>query len=331
MINYNLPNDVELIEYTDDTWLDERRKGIGGSDVAAILGESKHSSPLKVYKDKVDGIREDVSDKVFVRKGRDLEAFVRNIHCVPYFNEIGYDVVHPQHIFVNKNYPWIRANLDGLAVVKENEFGFRGISETNIVIEIKWVSEWAEDAWDDDRYGGVPVHYYMQVQTYMAVTGAKKAVVFALFDKNWEVRIYEIKRNEATIAHILSETEKFYKHNMCMKIPPTVKASIDTADVVEKVKTCTMPTVGSVAMAELVSDYITTNAQLKSLADRASQLRDEIIAMHLDGKYPEGNAFKVKLSTCTTSRFNTTAFKEAQPELYAQFVNKSEFTKFTVK
>ena len=331
MINYNLPNDVELIAYTENTWLDERRKGIGGSDVAAILGESKYSSPLKVYKDKVDGIREDVSDKVFVRKGRDLEAFVRNVHCVPYFNEIGYDVIHPQHILVNKNYPWLRANLDGLAVVKENEFGFRGISDTNIVIEIKWVSEWAEDAWDDDRYGGVPIHYYMQVQTYMAVTEAKKAIVFALFDKTWEVKMYEIKRNEAMIARILNETEKFYKHNMCMKIPPTVKASIDTTDVLEKAKTCAEPTIESSVMADLVTRYVSTNSLLKSLEAQLAQLKDEIIAMHLDGKYPEGKAFKVKLIPYTISRFNATAFKEAQPELYAQFIDKSEFTKLSVK
>lgn len=331
MINYNLPNDVELIEYTDDTWLDERRKGIGGSDVAAILGESKYSSPLKVYKDKVDGIREDVSDKVTVRKGKDLEAFVRNIHCVPYFNAIGYDVVHPHHIFVNKHFPWIRANLDGLAVVKENEFGFRGISETNIVIEIKWVSEWAEDAWGDERYGGVPVHYYMQVQTYMAVTGAKKAIVFALFDKHWEVKTYEVKRNEATIARILNETEKFYKQNMCMKVAPTIKASIDTVEVVEEVKKYTKPTIASDEMAEMAAQYLTTVSESKALETQASQLKDTLIQMHLEGKYPTGNVFKVNLSACSTSRFNTTAFKAAQPELYAQFVTKSEFTKFSVK
>lgn len=331
MINYNLPNDVELINYTDDTWLDERRKGIGGSDVAAILGESKYSSPLKVYKDKVENIKKDLSDNVYIRKGKDLEGFVRNVHCVPYFNEIGYDVLHPQHIFVNKNYPWIRANLDGLAVKKENEFGFRGISETNIVIEIKWVSEWAEDAWGDERYGGVPVHYYMQVQTYMAVTGTKKAVVFALFDKNWEVKTYEVKRNDAVIARIISETKKFYDYNMCMKLVPSIKASIDLEETVEAVKTCPVPTEECEEMTSLVAEYVANSSEIKRLETENTKLKDAIIDYHIRGKCPEGRVFKVTLSTYRTRRFNTTAFKTAHPELYEQYMADNEYTKFNIK
>ena len=36
-----------------ESWLRERRRGIGGSDIGAILGLNKYRSPLDVYLDKI--------------------------------------------------------------------------------------------------------------------------------------------------------------------------------------------------------------------------------------------------------------------------------------
>ena len=59
--HYNLQDnpDIDILEYTEDNWLELRKKGIGGSDVGAIMGSNEYSSPLQVYKDKVeDGLYE---------------------------------------------------------------------------------------------------------------------------------------------------------------------------------------------------------------------------------------------------------------------------------
>lgn len=39
-------------------WLKERQKGIGGSDVGAILGVNKYKTPFEVYLDKTEPITE---------------------------------------------------------------------------------------------------------------------------------------------------------------------------------------------------------------------------------------------------------------------------------
>lgn len=333
MIDYNLSPDMQYVSYTDDTWLDERRKGIGGSDVAAILGESKYASPLKVYKDKVDNVHTDASDKVFVRKGKDLEGFVRTQHCIPYFKEHGFEVIHPQHIFVNPTIPWIRANLDGLAIPCTNEFGFREGPDKNIVIEIKWVSEWAEDAWNNGTYDNIPVHYYMQVQTYMAVTGAKKAIVFALFDSTWEVKRFEIKRNDTVINRIIKETEKFYKHHMLMKIPPAITASLDSDELTEIVKSTDVPMskTEDAEMNVLIAEYLESKAAERDLSKLTSTLKDQIIQKHLEGKCPKDSIFKVSLKAVSVKRFDTDKFKSDNEALYNQYITNSEYTRFTVK
>ena len=78
---YNLHNhsDLEVVEYNSDAeWLSLRKKGIGGSDVAAIMQLSKYTSPLKLYKIKIGELEDDLSDNVFVKKGKDLEYLIRD-------------------------------------------------------------------------------------------------------------------------------------------------------------------------------------------------------------------------------------------------------------
>lgn len=56
-------------------WLAERRTGIGGSDVAAILGLNEWTSPYTVWADKL-GLLPEREDSEAMRQGRDLEHYV---------------------------------------------------------------------------------------------------------------------------------------------------------------------------------------------------------------------------------------------------------------
>jgi predicted phage-related endonuclease len=182
-------------------------------------------------------------------------------------------------------------------------------------------------------YDGVPAHYYMQVQTYMAVTGAKKAIVFALFDDAWEVKTFEVSRNESVINRILKETKQFYHYHILMQIPPVAKASIDVDDVVEAVKLASTNTtrVEDTELNVLIAEYLSHDASAKEHSKKATEFKDKIIAKYLEGYKPADDMFTIKLSACKTTRFETTKFKEAHPELYAQFIAESEFTRFSVK
>ena len=55
-----------------EQWLEERKKGIGGSDVACILGMSPYKTNVALWEEKV-GIREpeDISQKEYVKNGTD--------------------------------------------------------------------------------------------------------------------------------------------------------------------------------------------------------------------------------------------------------------------
>lgn len=326
---YNLQDNPKLTTLSFDNeadWLELRTKGIGGSDIGAILGINPHSSPLKVYRQKVEGFREDLSDNVFVKKGKDLENLILTNYVKPYFAKMGYDVGKPEFMIINSDMPYFRANVDGIAFKKGDDY------HNNVIVEIKWVSEWAEVNWNKPEYNGIPSSYYAQVQLYMAVTGARSAIVCALFDKHWEMNYFVISRDEMFILDMINKGRDFYQYNMIMKIPPRLSYDIDKEQVVEAIKVAPKKDlVPNPEMTKYVEKYLTNGEKLKKAEEIQAQLKDIILDLANKGNCPDNPKYKVKTSIVTTHRFNSSKFKEEHTDLYEQYCEDSESPRFTIK
>lgn len=326
--DYNLETNTKLttLSFTDnDDWLELRRKGIGGSDIGAIMGLNQHSSPLKVYRQKVDGISEDLSDNVFVKKGKELEALIMANHVQPYFEKLGFQVGKPQFMMINADYPYFRANVDGIAFQKGMPY------KSNIIVEIKWVSEWAEVNWNKPEYRGIPASYYAQVQLYMLVTGAQEAIVCALFDKNWEMNYFSIPRDEAFIKDMIEQGSKFYQYHMMMKIPPRLSYEIDKEAVAEAIKDAPVDLKPSTEMTTYIEKYLANGEKLKAAEEIQNKLKDLILDLAVKGFCPSDTSHKVKTSVVTTHRFNSVKFKTDCPDLYEQYCEDADSPRITIK
>ena len=120
-----------------EAFLAERMKGIGGSDVAAILGLSKWSTPYDVWQSKL-GLADPTPDNDAMKWGRLLEPVVRQA----YAERTGLAVAVPSDPLVMPGYDFARANLDG-------------IREDGRIVEIK-TARYA-DGWGDEGSDEVPV------------------------------------------------------------------------------------------------------------------------------------------------------------------------------
>ena len=330
LASFNLDSnkDLYVVQYnSEEEWLKLRHDGIGGSDAAAIMGISKYKSPLKVYKEKLGLVHEDQSDNVFIKKGKDLEALIRDQYVVPYMYEKGYYVKHPEFMLINGTCPWLRANLDGIAVpvdTLDKDF------TDNIVIEIKWVSEYAESNWFGDDYCGVPPSYYAQVQHYMTVTGASKAIICALFDKDWSMHYFEIPYDLKFALDLLKATDKFYHINIEQGVPPRLTPSLDKDEVLEAVLNPKIEYTLSEEMAQKCAVYNMLKEQSKELDRQASKIHDDIIAMYCEGNVPL-NGFRVSASKRTTTRIDAKKLEEEYPDAYEACKVTSEFAMHTIR
>lgn len=196
----------EIVRCRDsDEWREERRRGVGGSDVAAILGLSHYSSPYQVWLDKVEGIHDDISDKPSVEWGNILEPVIADHYAGTHPDT---DVIEPDYMLRSKERPWAQASLD--RVIRDPELGWG-------VLEIKTAGFRRADDWDD----GVPVYYQTQVQHYMDVAGVKFADVAVLIGGQ-DYREYRVMRDEEDAETIRSAVDSFWHDHVEAGLPPEV-------------------------------------------------------------------------------------------------------------
>lgn len=178
----------------NDGWLEQRKKGIGGSDVAAIMGLSPWKSPLEVWLEKTGrASAPDLSEKESVAMGTELEGDVLEMYRRrhPTFR-----VQRVNAILVDKERPWAQASLDG--ITRDPELGWG-------VLEIKTGSR--ESEWKE----GVPLHYLTQVTHYLSVTGYPFADVAALIgDYGLHYHEYRIMRDEDDLRSVVESVDEFW-------------------------------------------------------------------------------------------------------------------------
>lgn len=133
-----------------DQWLAARRKGVGGSDAAAVCGLSRYSSPLDVWLLKT-GRKPATPDNEAMHWGRLLEPVVRE----EFARRIGLIVKECPYILQSREHPFAIANIDGVIVEKDG---------TKAVLEIKTTNSFttAKDIED-----GLPAEWFCQVQHYL--------------------------------------------------------------------------------------------------------------------------------------------------------------------
>ncbi|GHU71880.1 hypothetical protein FACS1894184_19230 [Clostridia bacterium] len=191
-------------------WLAMRRKGIGGSDCAAILGRSRWKSAYSVWVDKMGYA--DNKETEALRQGRDFEEYVAK----RFVEETGKRVYRANQMYIRKDKPWMLANIDRRVFDD-------GVSISGLECKTSnglWLREFKNGAYPDE--------YYFQCQHYMAVTGAKKWYLCVLVFQQ-EPQVYEILRDEDDIRILEDAEEAFWKNHIETAIEPPIDGSDSTA------------------------------------------------------------------------------------------------------
>lgn len=244
---------VETEEMTHDEWLEWRRKGIGGSDVAAICGLSRYKSALEVYLDKIGEIPPK-EDNPKMKAGRILEPVIADW----FTEETGIRVQKQNCIFQSKEYPFMLANID------------RWVIGENAGLEIKNTSEYNRNDWFDGQTEVIPTEYQLQANHYMAVLGAERwyvAVLIGGWDFQWRV----IERDDHLIANLITIEQAFWQHNVLGRNLPQVTAQ-DT-DLLNKMYPTSKGT--TLEISEIYYDLIKTLLDTKKVLKQAEEAHED--------------------------------------------------------
>lgn len=288
-----------------DAWLAVRKQGIGGSDVAAILGLSKYKGAFALWAEKSGLMEEpDISGKPAVEWGNILEPVVGD----------HYRALHPDRevrrvnaVCRSLSRPWAQASLD--YEVKDQKLGWG-------VLEIKTVGLRSAGDWDD----GVPVYYQTQVMHYLSVTKRPFADVAVLVGGQ-EYREYRLMRDEEDVAAVERAVDGFWARVQNGEPPEITGADSDS----RAVFALNVDAGGEIRETDTcfeLEDWLAAKAMKdiaeKKLKDATNKLK-QAIGENKGIEVPEG---KVVWSRFEATKTDTKAFENDHPGMLDAYRKK---------
>lgn len=277
-------------------WLADRQTGIGGSDIAAILGMSKWRTPLDVYLDK-RGESAPQDENEAMHWGNVHEAAIR----AHYEAVTGRTVTVPG--MIRGEAASNVANLDG-------------ITNDGRILEIKTARY--PDGWGEPGTDQVPMHYLLQVQWYMFITGLQVADVAVLIGGN-EFRLYEVPADSELQATMEEAAADFWQ---CV-VNGTPPAPVSLSEVQQFYGAKSEPTAVEAGADTLAahSELLDLKAQISELEARELELKAALMIFMGESDTLTENGRTIATWKMSSGRksFDAAALKTAHPDLHAQF------------
>lgn len=339
VMNYQPLVLVETAELSHEEWLAYRRKGIGGSDAAAVLGISPFRTTRDLFYDKLNIVTaDDAGNWVAMEMGTLLEDLVARIFA----KKTGLKIFQRKVMFQHPFYPWMLADLDYLVELPDG---------TLAILEVKTTNYNAKDKWWYNGEEIVPVYYEAQGRHYMCVMNINRVYFCCLYGNNEdEVIIRHIERDRSYEEELISLEDFFWHDNVLAKNPPPYTESGDL--IMESLRRSFGPSVEDMAPIPITSSqfsrvarYLELQAE-KSLHDAAVKYLESemkrlkaLIAADM-GKNrkatyaDEHTDYTITLSSSRTPKIlkpELERLKELHPDIYDQYVTMSESSKIYIK
>lgn len=293
-----------------EEWLNHRRKSIGGSDAASIIGLNPWCSPYSVWADKLGKIPPK-EDNEAMRLGRDLEDYVAQ----RFTEKTGKKVRRENNIIINPLYPFAHANVDRMIVGED-----AGLEcKTTSILNLKKF-----------KNGEYPEHYYVQCVHYLAVTGCKKWYL-AVLVLGEGFHDFEIERDEGEINALMESEAAFWEY-VESKTPPATDGTNSTTDTISILyPESNGETVNLLAYEADLKSYMTFTSLIKDIERQRDEVANRIKAFLGEAGKGESDNYKVSWSTTSRSTFDVIRFAGDNPGIdLSEYFKKSTYRTFKV-
>lgn len=314
---------AEFDALSHEDWLEVRKKGIGGSDIAAVAGVNPFKSAIDVFLEKQGRLVVQENEKM--KWGKILEDPVAR----EYSDREGVRVNRVKAVLQHPDIPHFQANVDRLIVrnghslTEDNPVHATLLSVGNGILEVK-TTGWAK-AWEN---GEIPDYNYLQLQWYMHITGlpwGQFAVLVSGQDFfSTPVINYDPKvgKNLAFIA------DKFWNENVLKNKVPDVDHNPATLNSVKllypnvEATECTLPE----DMNDLISNRMKLKVSVSTAEKQIKAIDSKILSIVKENKYGLTSKYKVTRVFRSDLKLQSKKFKEENPELFKKYSYANEYS-----
>lgn len=293
----------------------DRHKYIGGSDIAKIMGLSRWGTPLSLWAEKTGKVpAKDLSNVEAVELGQDLEEFV----ATKFTQRTGKAVRRSPKVYQHPDYPFMVAHIDRL------------VTGSDELLECKTCSVFKADEWKGEE---IPQEYILQVMWYLGITGRKVGHIAVLIGGQ-SFKTKPIEFDEELFATMVEVAKEFWRH-VQDDTPPAVMPDDDETlkemygehsdFMIELFPEDEKTAEASMNFEEKVAYLQEVKAHIKDLQAEQKEIETlikDIIKDNLGIKTPK---YSITWKSQTTTKFESTAFREDHAELYDQYSSKTSF------
>lgn len=300
-------------------WLKGRQTGIGGSEIAAIVGLSQYRTPMQVWESKVNPVQdEETSQPAYW--GTVLEDVVAKEYALRTGNKVQRLTKQMRH----PDFEFAIANIDRAIINPDISGNVRwkdGKLTTDRILECKTANGFMAKQWGEAGTDSVPDAYLIQCQWYMGVTGAS-ACDLAVLIGGQDFRIYTILRDDDLINDLLIQGAAFWELVQSRTEPDPV----NYPEAVKKWANSdpSLSVQADESLIDAIDDLQTVKAKIKDLEAQEDAIKARVL---LTLKSAEMLMYQgIKVATCKTqtrTSFDAKTFEKDHPDLYAQYKKTS--------
>jgi putative phage-type endonuclease len=189
------PTVLGFFEPGSDDWHAARANGIGGSEIAAVMGLSPHESRFSLWHRK-KGLIAPAEENDVMYWGKIHEPAI----CAEFAKRHPEDEVRPSPTYAAAGRPWQVVNPDRL--ILDSEW------KTTAIVEAKTSRD--AEGWGEEGTAEIPVHYRAQCQWYMDALTVPRCHVAVLIAGS-EYREYVVDYDPADALHMRQAATEFMR------------------------------------------------------------------------------------------------------------------------
>lgn len=295
-----------------EEWLQLRKTGIGGSDAGAVCGLDPYSSPMKVYQDKVCGVRQE-QDSEPIRQGHDLENYVAR----RFMEETGLKVRRSNYMYCSRENPFMIADVDRLVMGEDAG------------LECKTASAYNADKWKD---GEIPLHYILQCVHYMAVTG-KRTWYLAVVILGQGFQYHKLVWDNELVDRLTRTERDFWENHVMSGNMPDPDGSEPCSEVLERFFHTAKrdSAIELVGFDEKLARREEILLQMAELEKEQRRIEQEVKLYMKDNERAFSGKYRVSWGNVETARLDAKRIRQEMPEVYRDYAKTSTSRRFQVK
>lgn len=292
-----------------EDWLELRKKYIGGSDAASVVGLNEWQSPYALWCEKA-GITPEFEGNLRTRVGTELEPVIAKL----FEEETGKKVQNCNFTMINDLFPFAVADIDRKIVGENAGLECKSTSALNL---------------KHYRNGDYPARFYVQCQHYMGVCGFDKMYLAVLIG-NSDFRIFEIERDEAEIAALMDAEKQFYSYMQSGEEPPANAVDVESIELAHPSSNGT--SIELFGTQNIMRDYLELKSRIAALEQEADGIAAVLKQDMGDAEKGTDGQYICTWANRTKTTFDKKAFQKDNPKIdLSPWEKTTKYRAFSIK